>query len=364
MASSRLCCCWVSVLACSDPPSFPPSPLMPLHLAKTLTAVFPSPYPHPQSTATTKLELPKQAFVGDDPTDVIANNTRMYVIELTKQALLGDDPTLITNNTHTHARTLLRARIQVGATAAVLIASAAAELKRQQQQQELDQEAAETAEAASRMGLAIGSGSQQSRSAGRLPTSSSPTPSVAVGSISASAPPDINAAIAIMAGLEENKYDTSSYGEEKHADEKMMERETYFPLSGGGDDGGSGGMERSRAASLAEPGVARGRLKPKSLCMRRRFSPGGHQQQHQQQRWRGGVLGAPGLMGMSPGGGSVVGAGALGVQCFTCTVGKKPSQARTYVNDIDEVSVCVVWMDGWMNGQMDGFFFSVLLLYL
>ena len=48
--------------------------------------------------------------------------------------------------------------------------------------------------------------------------------------------------------------------------------------------------------------------KATTLMAKRRFSPGN-------QKWRGGVLGgSPGLvMGMSPGGGSVVGAGTLGV---------------------------------------------------
>lgn len=57
------------------------------------------------------------------------------------------------------------------------------------------------------------------------------------------------------------------------------------------------------------------------------------------ERWResfppsGGVgmMGGQGLGGIEPG------APPFGVQCYTCTVGKKPSQARNYVNDVDEV---------------------------
>lgn len=195
----------------------------------------------------------------------------------------------------------------------MLIASAAAELKRQQEEQ-LEKE---VAEAEARSG---GLGSQ-SLSAGRLPSATM---------VSASAPADINAAtIAVMAGLEE-KFSTAGIGEEKSVD-GMMEHEAYFPLTGG-SDGGGGGM-RGRASSLAEPGSGGGAataMKPTSLTMKARVSPGGP-------RWRGGVLGTPG-MGSSPGSGSIIGAGKLGVQCFTCTVGKKPSQATTYVNDIDEVS--------------------------
>ena len=206
----------------------------------------------------------------------------------------------------------------------MLIASAAAELKRQQEQ-ELEKEAAEAeAEAAATGGLGALS---LSHSAGRLPSS---------------APPDVNtAAIAVMAGLEDrrNKAAAAAGGSENSSEEKtmdgMLEHEAYFPLSGGGgsDDGGA---LRGRASSLAEPrsSGAAGVLKPTSLNIKPRISPGGGQ------RWRGGVLGAPGgMMGASPGGGSIVGAGKLGVQCFTCTVGKKPSQAGTYVNDIDEVRV-------------------------
>ncbi|CAN0068179.1 unnamed protein product, partial [Hapterophycus canaliculatus] len=213
---------------------------------------------------------------------------------------------------------------QVGATAAVLIASAAAELKRQQEEA-LEKEAAEVS------GL-MGS-QQQSQSAGRL---ASPKGSSTGGGTSASAPPDVNAAaIAVMAGLEEA---------EKLAEEKtpggmtmMNHHETFYPLTGGDadeDDGIHGDPRRGRAASLAETGSGGERaapLKPTSLTIKPRFSPGSR-------RWRGGILGAPGgVMGSSPGGGSIIGAGTLGVQCFTCTVGKKPSQAGTYVNDIDEV---------------------------
>ncbi|CAN0070484.1 unnamed protein product, partial [Ectocarpus sp. 8 AP-2014] len=206
-----------------------------------------------------------------------------------------------------------RGSYQVGATAAVLIASAAAELKRQQEEQ-LEKEVAEAEARSGGMG-------SQSHSAGRLPSATM---------VSASAPADVNAAtIAVMAGLEE-KFSTAGLGEEKSVD-GMMEHEAYFPLSGG-SDGGGGGMQRGRASSLAEPGSGGGAataMKPTSLAMKARVGPGGP-------RWRGGVLGTPG-MGSSPGSGSIVGAGKLGVQCFTCTVGKKPSQARTYVNDIDEV---------------------------
>ncbi|CAM9975335.1 unnamed protein product [Pylaiella littoralis] len=233
-----------------------------------------------------------------------------------------------------------RGSYQVGATAAVLIASAAAELKRQQEQA-LDKEASEAEAASGRRGIAIGASSQQSRSAGRLLSPSSADAAAAAaaaaggerrGGAPASAPPDVNAAaIAIMAGLEEQKYNSSSFGEEKYPD-GMMGRETYLPLTGGSDGGGHV-KERGRSSSLAEPGADGGGSKATLLSIRRRFSPAG------QRGWRGGVLGAPGglTMGMSPGGESVVGAGKLGVQCFTCTVGKKPSQARTYVNDIDEV---------------------------
>ncbi|CBJ29609.1 Trehalose 6-phosphate synthase, family GT20 / Trehalose 6-phosphate phosphatase [Ectocarpus siliculosus] len=206
-----------------------------------------------------------------------------------------------------------RGSYQVGATAAVLIASAAAELKRQQEEQ-LEKEVAEAEARSGGMG-------SQSHSAGRLPSATM---------VSASAPADINAAtIAVMAGLEE-KFSTAGLGEEKSVD-GMMEHEAYFPLSGG-SDGGGGGIQRGRASSLVEPGSGGGAataMKPTSLTMKARVGPGAP-------RWRGGVLGTPG-MGSSPGSGSIVGAGKLGVQCFTCTVGKKPSQARTYVNDIDEV---------------------------
>lgn len=214
---------------------------------------------------------------------------------------------------------------QVGATAAVLIASAAAELKRQQEQ-ELEKEAAEAeAEAAASGGLGAMGSLSLSHSAGRLPSS---------------APPDVNAAaIAVMAGLEDRRAAeaeaaaaaAATASEEKTMD-GMTEHEAYFPLSGGGGGGSDDGLLRGRASSLAEPrrSGAGSVLKPTSLTMKPRISPN--------QRWRVGVLGAPGgMMGASPGGGSIVGAGKLGVQCFTCTVGKKPSQAATYVNDIDEV---------------------------
>lgn len=223
---------------------------------------------------------------------------------------------------------------QVGATAAVLIASAAAELKRQQEQ-ELEKEAAEAEAEAASGGLGSLSLLQ---SAGRLPSS---------------APPDVNAAaIAVMAGLEDKRAaaaeealagtgpgtgDGAGAGigasemisSEEKTMEGMTEHEAYFPLTGGGSDDDGGGALRGRASSLAEPRSSGG-LKATSLTIKPRISPS--------QRWRGGVLGAPGgMMGASPGGGSIVGAGKLGVQCFTCTVGKKPSQAATYVNDIDEV---------------------------
>eukprot|EP00903_Cladosiphon_okamuranus_P012881 g12029.t1 len=218
-----------------------------------------------------------------------------------------------------------RGSYQVGATAAVLIASAAAELKRQQEQ-ELEKEAAEAeAEVAAR-----GLGSLfLSQSAGRLPSS---------------APPDVNAAaIAVMAGLEDRRNTGTSASASASASENpfrssrheektmdgMTEHEAYFPLSGGGGSDDGIGMLRGRASSLAEARNSGGGLKPTSLTIKPRISPS--------QRWRGGVLGAPGGMGGSPGGGSIIGAGKLGVQCFTCTVGKKPSQAGTYVNDIDEV---------------------------
>lgn len=207
----------------------------------------------------------------------------------------------------------------------MLIASAAAELKRQQEQ-ELEKEAAEAEAEAASGGLGSLSLSQ---SADRL---------------TSSAPPDVNAAaIAVMAGLEDRRAGAGGIGgagtgapanssEEKTMD-GMTEHEAYFPLSGGGgSDDGCGGMLRGRASSLAEPrGSGSGGGKATSLAGRPRISPG-------PPRWRGGVLGAPGgMMGASPGGGSIVGAGKLGVQCFTCTVGKKPTQAGTYVNDIDEV---------------------------
>ena len=154
----------------------------------------------------------------------------------------------------------------------MLIASAAAELKRQQEQ-ELEKEAAEAeAEAAATGGLGALS---LSHSAGRLPSS---------------APPDVNtAAIAVMAGLEDrrNKAAAAAGGSENSSEEKtmdgMLEHEAYFPLSGGGgsDDGGA---LRGRASSLAEPrsSGAAGVLKPTSLNIKPRISPGGGQ------RWRGG----------------------------------------------------------------------------
>ena len=46
---------------------------------------------------------------------------------------------------------------------------------------------------------------------------------------------------------------------------------------------------------------------------------------------------AGGIPGVGGSAGVAIGASPLGVQCFTCTVGKKPSQAATFVNDIDEV---------------------------
>lgn len=209
----------------------------------------------------------------------------------------------------------------------MLIASAAAELKRQQEQQ-LEKEAAEAEAEAASGGL----GSQSlSQSAGRLPSS---------------APPDVNAAaIAVMAGLEDKRSASAAAAkalaaeypsEETKTIDGMTEHEAYFPLKGGGDSDDCGGALRGRASSLAEPRSSGG-LKPTSLTIKPRISPS--------QRWRGGVLGAPGgMMGASPGGGSIVGAGKLGVQCFTCTVGKKPSQAATYVNDIDEVCICCMWI--------------------
>ncbi len=227
----------------------------------------------------------------------------------------------------------------------MLIASAAAELQRQQEQ-ELDKEVEAASAALGRLG-------SQSHSAGRLGGGGGGSGRVG---ISASAPPDVDAAaISVMAGLEDqaqemkhqHQHPAGAGGEEKTMDGMgmgmgmggMMQHETYLPLSGG-DGGGGGGSDwgdsRGRASSLSEPRAGVGAataLKPASLTIKPRLSPGG-------QRWRHGVLGAPGglgMMGASPGGGSIIGAGTLGVQCFTCTVGKKPSQAGTYVNDIDEV---------------------------
>lgn len=64
------------------------------------------------------------------------------------------------------------------------------------------------------------------------------------------------------------------------------------------------------------------------------------------ERWREGLptVGSSG----GPGGiGGILGgegrASPFGVQSYTCTVGKKPSQARNYVNDVDEVRGVDFW---------------------
>ena len=53
------------------------------------------------------------------------------------------------------------------------------------------------------------------------------------------------------------------------------------------------------------------------------------------ERWRENMLG--GSRNSRDGVGS-----PLDVKCFTCTVGKKPSQAQNYVNDVDEVRLVYV----------------------
>lgn len=124
-----------------------------------------------------------------------------------------------------------------------------------------------------------------------------------MGAHPSSAPADVTA-IALMSGLE------------KHAGEEKTP---------GGGPRGSGMVGHHSGSGFLERGAVRGRSQ--SIAEPERHI----RQKSGSERWRGGI---PGVGGS---GGVAIGASPLGVQCFTCTVGKKPSQAATFVNDIDEV---------------------------
>lgn len=201
-------------------------------------------------------------------------------------------------------------KMQVGATAAVLIASAAAELKRQQEEEAAKQLADER----------------------RHHYHSLPA-----GSMACSAPADVHAA-AIT--LDENPVKGFGKGgisggcgggggrgrEEKSSSSgalaAIVATSSVASLQGhGGSDGMADGIRRRSQSEVAE----RLSLRPPPISAASRA--GGTES------WRDSVIGGGG----GNGAGGVAGAPPLGVQCFTCTVGKKPSQADAFVNDIDEV---------------------------
>lgn len=102
--------------------------------------------------------------------------------------------------------------------------------------------------------------------------------------------------------------------------------------STGGAGAGAGGVGEFGVTSVNIEGIKTPRQPTGSS------GSGGASTRSPSERWREGL----GTLGLGFGGASgSVGdgsePGAFGVQCFTCTVGKKPSQAWTYVNDMEEV---------------------------
>lgn len=244
---------------------------------------------------------------------------------------------------------------KVGAAAAVLIASAAAELKRQKAEQEVQTNSGG------------GDGDEDIFSDATPPTSQTTEPTTAA---------DVDKlAEALQTGLEVPLPDaqplsTSSTAEvvavptavAATAEEKSVLRTPPAPpqqedgLSSPngsqskavGNAGGNGvgeygvtsvnieGIKAPRQATAGGRGGGSGPVaspaskSPPLVVTAAMKSPS--------ERWRDGIS------GLGPGFGSGVSTdgsdpGAFGVQCFTCTVGKKPSQAWTYVNDMEEVSV-------------------------
>lgn len=133
------------------------------------------------------------------------------------------------------------------------------------------------------------------------------------GAFPSSAPPDVSA-IAILAEMEdkrtaEEKTATPSSAEAGPGGEEIEDGDDEFPEEMG-----------PRPRSMSEH---------VEKTVRRTVQPRQHQRRGSgiSERWRSTVIG-----------GSRDGVGSpLDVQCFTCTVGKKPSQAQKYVNDVDEV---------------------------
>lgn len=126
--------------------------------------------------------------------------------------------------------------------------------------------------------------------------------SALMGAHPSSAPADVTT-ISLMAGLGKHAGEEKTPGGGPRGSGMLSQDSGFLDM---------GGAVRGRSQSIAEP--------------ERHF-----RQKSGTERWRGGI---PGVGGS---GGVAIGASPLGVQCFTCTVGKKPSQAATYVNDIDEV---------------------------
>lgn len=183
---------------------------------------------------------------------------------------------------------------QIGATAAVLIASAAEELKRQQRED-----------------------TEIMRRRNNTERSDGSTTLGPKGAFPSSAPPDVSA-IAILAEME---------------DKRAAEEKTATPSSA---EAGLGGEELEDEGDDEFPEEMGPR--PRSMSehvektVRRVIQPRQHQRRGSGigERWRSTVIG-----------GSRDGVGSpMDVQCFTCTVGKKPSQAQKYVNDVDEVGGC------------------------
>lgn len=182
--------------------------------------------------------------------------------------------------------------LQVGATAAVLIASAAAELSAELKRQEEETDVSASPQTST------------SPSSGAMIVSAPPASH-------SSAPPDIERATRkVMAELEKHALEEEKRGVE---DEAFLDNAMRRP--------------RAQSDAILPKLQQRTSLRAKPSIG---GSGGGGNVRPASERWKAGIMG-------SGGGSGVVGATPLGVQCFTCTVGKKPSQARTYVNDIDEV---------------------------
>lgn len=223
----------------------------------------------------------------------------------------------------------------MGATAAVLIRSAAAELQRQKQE-ELSRGSEEGIESG---GLTAGEG-EVDEAAAKLEADLSRSFVLR----RPAAPTPIATAFNSDGSVREEKTSTP---------QEMYEGLDTAHGESEGVEGGTAsvvtpeitGKPISRSSSVDTPGGngsdTDGGFKKPSIVVSRKGSD----------RWREGISGLGGWgsglgagLVSGPGGSGDGSEGWKGVQCFTCTVGKKPSRARTYVNDIDEVGgscVCV-----------------------